>query len=250
MRQLEVDAVVVGKLGIGEDLDALEDHAVAVGHPVAPAGGRVDEGDVLDQHVLAAGEEDHPRRTELAGDAAVLPVHPLVLAERLRVRAGVALVLVAVGEAVGELDERHAVAVDFAAAGERDVAAAVGDDERGGAAARGLARVEDGAGNVGREVRVVLRAEQRGIDFDVEVDAVLQEHHPGEERPLRQHHPAAAGLGAGVDRLLDRDCVLGRAVALRAECARVEVPRRRGCCERGGECDGHGCFHGSAPFGG
>ena len=214
----------VGVRAICLDVEIL-DGDVGAQHRVDLPHRRVEHADAFDQHVRAAVRLDELRAQVVAGaEDAVLDRHAALRHVEERVAVGilidVALLPAAVRAAFPRPPVRAvAVAVDRAAAGDRDVRLLEGVDERREVHQLGAfpPRQHDGV-----FVGVARETDRRPL-ADVQVDAAFQLDRAGDEFAFRHDDASAACANTGGDSAAEGLGVRPRVAAGRAECGDVEI---------------------------
>ena len=191
-RAVDGEAVGVGDGDVRVDPDAADVHAVAAADVARPGWGVV-ERDAGEADAAAAEDGDHRAGAEpLAVDR--LQLEPVLVERPAAVLLGLA-------------EERGAVAVDGALAGDGDVVGAARPDEVAAAPLLAVAPEVLGEGVVRVVVRAVHAALERRALGQVQLDAALELDRPGRPRPRRNLDAPAAGRARVVDRALDGGAV-------------------------------------------
>jgi hypothetical protein len=174
-RPVDVDAVIVGHPQVPVDAQGVDRRVVAPQEPQGPEGG-IDEGEFLEEDMPAALQNDRERPDGHA--------------------------LVDVG--AGLRDIGHAVPVDPAGTGDRDILGAVGRDDD----AHGLRRAgikPDRRKREAGEVAGMRAALEHRSALEVELDMAFQDDRADRQKHARRDdHTSPAPARAGIDRPLDR----------------------------------------------
>ena len=221
---VDVDAVVVGNVHCGADLQPVEADVEAIADPVTPAAPLIGHGNFFHNHILAADEEYHTGRCE----ACLAGVQVVGVCTNMGVGIGQ-------GNKVGRqrhgsLPVRHmgtvidlllghrghivcTLAIDSAATGDADIFTTLCVNEATLIETDGIFCAPEIGLNFG-EITVVCRAKQNGIALNMQVNTVLHIDPATEELAAFQNDLAAAVGRAIINSSLNRSGIQSCAVAL------------------------------------